>query len=216
MKCLSRGCTLWTSGLWSGRICCIGLSGPPGLGLSTGFAEGLSPGLAVTGRSLPGLDAGLSVRLTLPEEDDTVPDDTPEAGRVAVEGLRSEPVEGRVTVEGLRSEPVEGRVTEEGLRSEPVEGRVAGEFLFCDDERTVVFRVADDFLSDEDDRLTDLPEDLCGAVSVVLEPLDDRDVPDERDSLCVCANASDWNAVNARIVSIAAIAVLIVPIFVEF
>ncbi len=105
----------------------------------------------------------------------------------------------------MRSEPVEGRVVAAGLVW--LEGRfTVAEDLFCDDERTCDDGLAaDEFLFVEDERLTEL-----------LELLDEVDVPVDRDSLRVCASASDIKAVNANIVSIAASVVLIFPIIVMF
>ncbi len=87
-------------------------------------------------------------------------------GRAAV-GLRSEPVEGRAVDAGF--DWVEGRVADDpGLRSGLVAGRVAEvDFLVCAVCLTVSdLRVCEDgfaavdFLSDEFERLTDLPDDF--------------------------------------------------------
>ncbi len=74
-------------------------------------------------------------------------------GRVAVAGLRFELVDGRVAVvEGLRDDPDEDLAVVEGLRSAERET----EERLCDDDLVT----ADDFLSDEVVRLTDLPDDF--------------------------------------------------------
>ncbi len=169
-------------------------------GLSAGFATGLS----TLGLSLPVCVADEG-RFT---DGLVVTGRFVVTGRVAVEGLRFVLVVGRVAVAGLRFVLVAGRAVDLGL--------LWVERLTCDDGLA-----ADDLF--EDDRLTEVPDDLCGEVRVVLVLLDelfdvddDLDVDVEREVLWVCANASDWKAVNARIASIAANVVLIFPIIVLF
>ncbi len=128
------------------------------------------------------------------------------AGRAVVEDLRSELADGRSAVTGLRFVLVDGRVTlvvgrvagraeDEGLRSALVDGRVAEVDLPWDVERFTCVEgrltcaeglTADDLFDDDEERLTELPDDLCTVVRVVLEErLDERVVPVDLDSLWV-------------------------------
>ncbi len=144
----------------------------------------------VTGRVAEGFSF-LSVLTDVPE---TLPGRLVPVGRdTVVLGFLSVFPEGRVAVEGLFA--VEGLVLETaGLR-------------VCDDGLTLLF---DDFV-------------FCGEVLVTFVLLEverevdvEREVPVEPDSpLRVCAYASDWKATIAKVVSKAAIVVLIVPIVVE-
>ncbi len=156
------------------------LSGLPE-GLAVGLSEGLVPGLVAVGLSalsFPGRVAGFVCTLlslsTFPE--------VPAAGRVTVDGLPDV-----ADVDGLLLELTEGRVVVAGF--DWVAGRVADVEGFLSE--LVDGRVVEDFLFDELERLTDLPDDFLVEVLVVLEFLDEREVLAERDSLWVCAYTSD-------------------------
>jgi len=128
-------------------------------------------------------------------------------GRVA-DGLEGadEPVDGLAWPEGL---PVAGRVTVVlGLRS--FDGFAAGRFAEPDCLETVpdCLVTEPDCLLTEPDCLVTVPDDfeLPGLVSVTLVLL----------PLRACASASDPDATNASDTNIAASAVLIVLIIVQF
>lgn len=220
MKSRSRGCTLCTSGLCSGRIW-TGLSGL-GAGLADGPASGLTAGLSA---------------VALPGREGLVP------GRVTEIGLsRSGFLNVPVLPSCLVAEPVcpetaglvAGRVETAGLVE--VAGRVAGRVVTAGRETVVLgllplFLVAGpvtaglrsalpDGLADDDCLVTVADDfELPGLVSVTFVlrevvrevPLAVRDSP-----LRACAEASDSNAANANIVNIEASAVLIVLIIVQF
>lgn len=188
-----------------GRVTLIGLSlssdlNPP---LSEGFvpAEGLVPpdeGLVVT----EGFVAGLStVMLGLRS------DEEPVDGRVAVPvGLPE--VDGFIPDEGFV--PPDGFVPDEGLTDWP-DGVVSLPWPDCDEPLLPcdepLLTVADDFEADGVVLVTFALLDV-----VVLEV-----VPVVRDSpLRACASASDSNATNDKAAIIAASAVLIVLIIVQF
>lgn len=216
------------SGLMPGRSFLLPC-GLPASGLTEGRSAGLAllPGRLSPGR-LPGrvtlIGLSLSSDLNPPLSEGFVPAEglvPPDEGLVVTEGfvaglstvmlgLRSdeEPVDGRVAVPvGLPEVdgfiPDEGFVPDEGLTDWP-DGVVSLPWPDCDEP---LLTVADDFEADGVVLVTFALLDV-----VVLEV-----VPVVRDSpLRACASASDSNATNDKAAIIAASAVLIVLIIVQF